>query len=301
MTSNRASSSPPPQASDLAAAVIALYGPTASGKSAVAAALLHRLDAEVVSADSAALYAGLPILTAAPDHPARLVGIVPLSEEVSVGSYQQLAHEAIDEIVASGRTALVVGRHGPLPAGGAVGARAAAAARRRCPRAVGARLRRRRAAPPPTRSSPGAIPPRRSAIHPNDRRRVVRALELNEAGSSLAPAPGQLVDGRGPPSDARRRARPAAGRPRRADRGADADDGGGRGRRGGAARPGGSRSRSPRATCSASRRSQPCRRTRRSRRSPGRRAASPAISASGSASCGRGYAGRRPARGGDCR
>ena len=92
--------------------VLALYGPTASGKSAVVGILRERLNAEVVSADSAALYAGIPILTAAPDYPARLVGVVPLTDEISVGAYQRLAHAAIDEIVGAGRTAIVVGGTG---------------------------------------------------------------------------------------------------------------------------------------------------------------------------------------------
>ena len=186
MTSSRASSSPPPPVSDPDPPVIALYGPTASGKSAVAAALLDRLDAEVVSADSAALYAGLPILTAAPAHPARLVGIVPLSDEVSVGSYQQLAHEAIDEIVASGRTALVVGGTGlylraalsglelPPPPAAGVRERWESAYDAAGPEAAHAELA-------------GRDPAAAERIHPNDRRRVVRALELNEAGASLAP------------------------------------------------------------------------------------------------------------------
>src|SRR5262249_61540819 len=65
--------------------LIAIYGPTASGKSAVAGILRERLDAEVVSADSAALYAGIPVLTAAPEYPARLVGVVPPPREGSVG------------------------------------------------------------------------------------------------------------------------------------------------------------------------------------------------------------------------
>ena len=108
MRSRTASSSRPAPLS----IVVAIYGPTASGKSAVAGILRERLDAEVVSADSAALYAGIPILTAAPDYPARLVGVVPLDQDVSVGSYQLLAHEAIDEIVAAGRTAIVVGGTG---------------------------------------------------------------------------------------------------------------------------------------------------------------------------------------------
>src|SRR6476620_3571715 len=76
--------------------VLALFGPTASGKTAVAAILRERLGAEVISADSAALYVGLPVLTAAPGYPAALVEVVPLDRDVSVGEYQRLAHAAID-------------------------------------------------------------------------------------------------------------------------------------------------------------------------------------------------------------
>ncbi len=153
----------------------------------MARALLERLDAEVVSADSAALYAGLPILTAQPDYPARLVGVVPLSQDVSVGSYQELAHEAIDEIVGAGRTALVVGGTGlylraavsglelPPPPGEGVRERWEEAYDEAGPDATHAELAQR---------DPAAA----ARVHPNDRRRVVRALELNEAGASLAPA-----------------------------------------------------------------------------------------------------------------
>jgi len=80
--------------------LLALYGPTASGKTAVAGLLRERLDAEVVSADSASLYAGLPILTAAPPYPARLVGLIPVTEAMSVGAYQGLAYGAIDDVLA---------------------------------------------------------------------------------------------------------------------------------------------------------------------------------------------------------
>ena len=61
-----ASSSPPVSAPE---PLVALFGPTASGKTAVAGILRDRLGYEVISADSAALYSGLPILTAAPDVP----------------------------------------------------------------------------------------------------------------------------------------------------------------------------------------------------------------------------------------
>ena len=55
-------------------------------------------------------YRGLPILTA--QGPGRLVGIWPLSHEGSVAEYQRLAHAAIDEVLAAGRTPVVVGGTG---------------------------------------------------------------------------------------------------------------------------------------------------------------------------------------------
>ena len=171
--------------------LIAIYGPTASGKSAVAGILRERLRAEVVSADSAALYAGIPVLTAAPEYPARLVGVVPLSEDVSVGAYQRLAHAAIDEIVGAGRTAVVVGGTGlylraalselELPPPPAPGERARweSVYDELGPAGAHAFLAERDAAAA-------------ARVHANDRRRVVRALELAAVGSSLAPSSDRL-------------------------------------------------------------------------------------------------------------
>jgi tRNA dimethylallyltransferase len=167
--------------------VLALFGPTASGKTAVAGVLRERLGAEVISADSAALYAGLPVITAAPGYPARLVGVVPLSEDVSVGEYQRLAHAAIDEC----DVPLVVGGTGlylraalaalGLPPPPAPGRRAhwQAEVDRLGPEAAHAELARR---------DPRAA----ERVHANDRKRLVRALELSEAGASLAPAVDRL-------------------------------------------------------------------------------------------------------------
>src|SRR5436190_1497792 len=87
--------------------VLAIFGPTASGKTAVAQALAERIPAELVSADSMQVYRGLPILTN--QVPARLVGIWPLDHGASVAEYQRLAHAAIDEILAAGQTPLVLG------------------------------------------------------------------------------------------------------------------------------------------------------------------------------------------------
>ena len=164
--------------------VLAIFGPTASGKSAVAAAIATRIPADLVSADAMQLYRGLPILTN--QAPARLVGIWPLDHEASVGEYQRLAHAAVDEILAAGRTPVVVGGTGlylraalaelELPAAPAPGARARweAAYDDRGGDVLHAELAAR---------DPAAA----AAVHPNDRRRVVRALELAEAGASLRP------------------------------------------------------------------------------------------------------------------
>jgi tRNA dimethylallyltransferase len=177
-----ATSSPPESNSKR---LLALFGPTASGKTAVAGALRERLSAEVISADSAALYAGLPILTAAPPYPALLVGIVPLQDEVSVGSYQRLAHAAIDDAARP----LVVGGTGlyfraalasfGLPPPGGRRAFWEAEYDRLTPDGAHALLRQR---------DPAAA----ARVHANDRKRVVRALELAELGESLAPATNRL-------------------------------------------------------------------------------------------------------------
>lgn len=162
--------------------VIGIFGPTASGKSRAAETVAAALGGELVSADAMQVYAGLPILTN--QSPARLVGMWPLAKEASVGEYAPLAHAAIDEVLAAGRTPVVVGGTGlyfraaladlDLPPAPPPGARERwAAAYDADPAAAHARLQE--------------VDPRAAeAVHPNDRRRVVRALELAEAGESLA-------------------------------------------------------------------------------------------------------------------
>jgi tRNA dimethylallyltransferase len=175
----------------ISAAVLAIFGPTASGKSAVAEALADRIPAELISADSMQVYRGLPILTAQPERPTRLVAIWDLDHEASVAEYARLAHEAIDSALAQDKTPVVVGGTGlylraalaelelpPAPAPGARerwegfydsegGERAHDALAERDPEAA-------------------------AAVHPNDRRRVVRALELADAGASLRPPRNRL-------------------------------------------------------------------------------------------------------------
>ena len=139
-------------------------------------------------------YRGLPILTNQPDGPTRLVGIWDLNHEGSVGEYAPLAHRSVDDALAAGRTPIVVGGTGLYL------------------RAALAELDVPPAPPPGVRERLERVydrlgaerahellaerdPERAAAVHPRDRRRVVRALELAEAGSSLAPGESGLWSG----------------------------------------------------------------------------------------------------------
>jgi tRNA dimethylallyltransferase len=174
--------------------VIGLFGPTASGKSDVAAAVAGLIPAEVVSADAMQVYDGVPILTNRSPHAERLVGIWPLSHVASVGEYAPLAHAEIDEILADGRTPLVVGGTGLY-------FRAALAELELPPApAPGARERWERLYDEDGATAAHARlaeldPTAAARVHRNDRRRVVRALELAEAGQSLVPLADALFGG----------------------------------------------------------------------------------------------------------
>jgi tRNA dimethylallyltransferase len=132
------------------------------------------------------VYDGLPILTNQPDRPAALVAVWPLDHEGSVAEYQRLAHDAVDAALSHGQTPVVVGGTGlylraaladlelpPAPPPGA---------RERWERLY------ERLGPEQTHAALAERDPQAAqTVHPNDRRRIVRALELHEAGGSLAP------------------------------------------------------------------------------------------------------------------
>ena len=171
--------------------VIAIFGPTASGKSAVAEALAERIPARLVSADAMQVYRGVPILTNQSDYPTELVGVWDLDHEASVGEYAELAHRAIDEAIVEGLTPIVVGGTGLYLR--------AALVELGLPPAP-SRVERERWERAYDELGPEAAhealaerdPDAAALVHPNDRRRVVRALELAETGASLAPREGRL-------------------------------------------------------------------------------------------------------------
>ena len=180
--------------------IIALFGPTGVGKTAVAVALAARLrardeDPVVVSADALQVYAGLETLTgvasaaerAGVEH--RLVSFLPLDATFSAGEYAQLAHAQIDDLLAAGRRPLVVGGTG-LYLRAALGELSL-----RPPAPPGVRERwsselERQGAPALHARLSDHAPEVARAIDPNDRQRVVRALELLELGELARPPEG---------------------------------------------------------------------------------------------------------------
>jgi tRNA dimethylallyltransferase len=95
-----------------------IVGPTATGKSELAADVAGEIGAEIVSADAFQIYRGVDLLTAKPDAstlakaPHHLIGTAPLNEEMNAEKYRCAATRAIDEINSSGKLAMVVGGSG---------------------------------------------------------------------------------------------------------------------------------------------------------------------------------------------
>ena len=95
-----------------------IVGPTATGKSELAADVAREVGAEIVSADAFQIYRGLDLLTAKPESPTlakaphQLIGTVPVTEEMNAEKFRRVASRAIDEINSRGRLAIVVGGNG---------------------------------------------------------------------------------------------------------------------------------------------------------------------------------------------
>ncbi len=98
--------------------VVAVVGPTATGKTALAVALAHRFGGEVVNADSMQLYRGMDIGTAKPDRagrdgvPHHLLDLWHVRQAASVAEYRDLARAEIDRLRAAGTVPLLVGGSG---------------------------------------------------------------------------------------------------------------------------------------------------------------------------------------------
>ena len=173
--------------------VVAIFGPTGVGKTAVAVELARLLrergeDPIAISADALQVYRGLETLTGASDPMPGLEVVlrsqIAATAEFSAGAFAERAHSAVDHSLASGRRPIVVGGTGlylraaltelrlkpPPPTG--VRERIEADLAVRGPAALHADLTER-------------APARAAAIDPGDRSRIVRALELLEMGEPI--------------------------------------------------------------------------------------------------------------------
>ena len=98
--------------------LVAIIGPTATGKSRLALHIARNFNAEIVSADSRQVYGYLDIGTAKPSPeemtsvPHHLVDKINPDEEFSLAQYQQFANEAIEDIQQRGKLPLFVGGSG---------------------------------------------------------------------------------------------------------------------------------------------------------------------------------------------
>jgi len=172
--------------------VLALVGPTAVGKSAVADRVALERGGEIVSADSMQVYRGMDVGTAKPRVHERLVAhhcldLVDPGEPFSAALYQRAARQAIEEIAARGKLPVIVGGTGlyvraalddmEFPSG-----EQQANPARDAYEAIAAK------------QGAGALhemlaerdPASAALIHPNNTRRVVRALEMLDSGVSYA-------------------------------------------------------------------------------------------------------------------
>jgi tRNA dimethylallyltransferase len=177
--------------------LLAIFGPTAVGKTGVAIAVAERLrergeDPVAISCDALQVYRGLEMLTGAPtpeererlEH--RLVGIASVGDEFNAGRFAELARGEIDSLLAEGCRPIVVGGTGlylraalaeielrpPVP--DAIREAVEAEIEQRGPEALHGELE----------------PDVAAAIHPNDRQRIARATELQRAGLDPPPPGG---------------------------------------------------------------------------------------------------------------
>ena len=167
--------------------VIVICGPTASGKTALAAALARELGGEVVSADSMQVYRRMDIGTAKPtaeemgDVPHHMIDVADPEENYSVARYVQEAIPVVDGILARGRVPIVAGGTGlyidnliagrqfaPFPAESGLREELQARARREGLAALAAELAR-------------VDPETAARLHPNDEKRIIRAREVWQA------------------------------------------------------------------------------------------------------------------------
>lgn len=166
--------------------IICLLGPTGSGKTEISLAVAKECNGVVINVDSRQVYADFPVITAQPGArekaacPHRLYGFLPSTDKMSVGVYIERARRAIGETLAEGKLPLLVGGTGMYIRSLIDGIAEIPAVpkdisdywAKRCQEEGAAGMHRLLAEKDPTYAA---------KIHPNDRQRVARALEVFDA------------------------------------------------------------------------------------------------------------------------
>lgn len=164
--------------------LVVVVGPTAVGKTALSLRLAETLDGEIISADSRSFYRGMDTGTAKPTIgerariPHHLIDIADPNETVGLAEYQDLAYEAIDDVLARDRLPLLVGGTGQYVQAVVEGWQ--------IPRVAPHPHLREELEDKAEQKSPYALhawlqqldPEAAKDIHPHNVRRVVRALEV---------------------------------------------------------------------------------------------------------------------------
>ena len=171
--------------------IICIAGPTASGKTALSIALAKELDGEIVSCDSMQVYKRMDIGTAKPtaeemeNIPHHMLSVAEPWEDFSVGKYCDMATPIVDNILARGKTAIIVGGTGlymdALIRGNAFAPCPSTGCREKLEKqaeeegieAVIAQLR-------------AVDPESAERLHPSDQKRIIRAMEVYlETGKTI--------------------------------------------------------------------------------------------------------------------
>ena len=167
--------------------VLAIVGPTGSGKTRTAIRLCQKLDAEIVSMDSMQVYRGMDIGTAKPTKeelaaaPHHMIDVVDPDQLFTVSMYREMACEAIDGILARGKLPLLVGGTGlylqAISYEMSLGENGADDALRKRLQSIAAEA----GGPERLHQQLKRVDPASAQkLHPNDTRRVIRALEIYE-------------------------------------------------------------------------------------------------------------------------
>ena len=98
--------------------IFSIFGPTGIGKSSLAIELAKKIDGEIIGVDSRQIYNGIPIGTAQPDSsqlnevPHHLIGFRNLNEKISAGEYVELIDNKIDKIIQKNKSPILCGGTG---------------------------------------------------------------------------------------------------------------------------------------------------------------------------------------------